>query len=52
MCLNINVKSIGHFSHMVFYYRRPGFALERTGRASDSFFLNSVVGLITQSIDS
>lgn len=44
------MKSMGHFLHMVFYYKRPDFALERTGRASESFFLNTGVGLTTQSI--
>lgn len=49
-CLNINVKSMEHFSHMIFYYKRPGFALERTVKARESFFLNTAVSLVGQSI--
>ena len=37
------MKSLGHFSHMVFYYKRPGFGLDGTVRASESIFLNRAV---------
>lgn len=36
---------------MAFYYKRSAFALERTGRANESFLLNTVVGLVSQSIN-
>lgn len=42
---------MGHSLHMIFYYKRLGFGLERTARASESVFLNIAANLVGQSIN-